>query len=103
MAMSKNSVYLFLCFVVISIVGCATEFTESKIDKLRLGMSSGEVREMFGTPNEVRSAVCGSATASGQWICETWTYKNPITDGRNDFTFSVKQDSKVLNSWNVKR
>ncbi len=101
--MPKNSVYLFLCFVVISIAGCATEFTEPKIDKLRIGMSSGEVREMFGAPNEVRSAVCGSATASGQWICETWTYKNPITDGRNDFTFSVKQDSKVLNSWNVKR
>ena len=74
--MPKNFLYLFLCFVIISTTGCATEFaefkfTESKVDKLRIGMSSSEVIEMFGASNEVRSAVCGGATASGPWICET--------------------------------
>jgi hypothetical protein len=101
--MKKQITILFFCGFLIALVGCATAFTEANFDKLRTGMAASEVRQIFGAPNEISSSVCGGATASGQWVCETWKYKNPITDKVSDFTFSVKQDEKTLNSWNVKR
>lgn len=94
---------IFLLGLMILLTGCATPFTQEKIDKLRIGMPASEVREMFGPANEVRTSVCGGATASGQWICETWTYRDSSTYRSSTFMFSVKQDEKTLNSWDVKR
>lgn len=79
-----------------------SSFNEQNIDKLRIGMPASEVREMFGAPNEVNTAVCGGATASGSWVCETWKYKTN-TYTTNNFVFSVQQNTKLLNSWDVKR
>ena len=78
----------------INLIGCATSFTQNNIDKLRIGMNAGEVRMIFGAPDEVRTAVCGGNTPTGQWICETWTYRN---SSRSSLTFSVNQDEKKLN------
>jgi hypothetical protein len=95
---------VLLLSLMMLLTGCATtSFTQEKIDKLRIGMPATEVREMFGPANEVRTAVCGGATATGQWICETWTYRDSSTYRSSNFTFSVKQDEKTLNSWDVKR
>jgi hypothetical protein len=102
-AMSKFLYVLGVMWVIIGISGCASRFTEASIDSLRIGMPASVVREMFGAPKEVRTAVCGGATAGGEWICETWKYKDPITDEVSDFTFSVQKDGKTLNNWNVKR
>ena len=84
-----------------SLVGCATQFTKSNIDTLRIGMLASEVKEMFGTPSGISSSVCGSSTPGGAWICEKWKYETMA--GNNEFTFSVKPEGKFLNSWNVKR
>jgi len=92
-------------FVTSLLVGCAvtlTNFTEANIDKLRIGMNATEVREIFGAPNEVSTAVCGGATSSGTWVCETWKYKTN-SYSMNSFVFSVQQNVKLLNSWDVKR
>jgi hypothetical protein len=91
-------------FLAMLIAGCAitSSFNEENIDKLRIGMTATEVREMFGAPNQVSVSTCGGATASGAWICETWKYRTS-SYRTNDFVFSVKQDSKVLNSWDVRR
>ena len=88
------------------IVGCAitpSPFNETNIDKLRIGMPSTEVRAVFGSPNEVSTGVCGSATASGAWVCETWKYRISGSYQTNSFVFSIKDNIKLLNSWNVKR
>lgn len=94
---------VLLIGLVVLLTGCASPFTQEKIDKLQIGMPASEVREMFGPANEVRTSVCGGATASGQWICETWTYRDSSTYRSSTFMFSVKQDEKTLNSWDVKR
>ncbi len=90
-------------FLALALSGCASPFTPEAMERLRIGMPANEVREMFGAPKEVRTAVCGTATAGGGWVCETWKYQDPITDKVSDFTFSVNRDLKLLNSWNVKR
>lgn len=99
--MIKRFYGLTLLFVTVNLMGCATQFTEANIDSLRIGMPSSEIKEMFGSPTQVRSSVCGSATTKGAWICETWTYES--FSGTNKFTFSVKPDGKTLNDWTVKK
>ena len=97
---------IFISITAIIFTGCAftpASFNEANIDKLRIGMSATEVRTTFGAPSEVRTAVCGANTASGTWICETWKYPTSNAYRTNDFVFSVKDDVKVLNSWNVRR
>ena len=96
--------FISVIFVAI-IAGCAitpSSFTEQNIDRLRIGMTASEVKVMFGAPNEVSTGVCGGATSSGAWICETWKYRTR-SYRTNNFTFSVKQDVKTLNSWDVTR
>lgn len=112
LSFAKNKVFdkkIFL-FIVVSVLmfitGCAitpSPFNETNIDKLRIGMSSTEVRSIFGSPNEVSTGVCGSATESGAWVCETWKYRISGSHQSNSFVFSVKDEVKLLNSWNVKR
>lgn len=95
---------VLLIGLVVTLAGCATAFTESNIDKLRIGMTSTEIREIFGAPNEVSTSVCGSNTAGGSWICETWKYRSSGNYYQtNNFTFSVKADVKTLNDWKVRR
>lgn len=80
-----------------------TPFTEANIDKLRVGMSASEIREIFGAPNEVRTAVCGTATGK-PWNCETWKYQlRSNSYMTNKFTFSVHENNKYLNDWDIKR
>ena len=98
--MAKYLYRLVMTLFVINLYGCATQFNESNTEKLRIGMLANEVREIFGSPDQISSAVCGGSTTGGQWICETWKYDT--FSGRNDFTFSVKQEGKFLNNWNVK-
>jgi hypothetical protein len=97
---------LLSLLAIMFVVGCAftpSSFNEANIDKLRIGMPATEVRAMFGSPSEVRTAVCGGNTASGTWICETWKYPTSNAYRTNDFVFSVKEDGKFLNNWNVRR
>jgi hypothetical protein len=97
-----KKIYVVLTVILVShLVGCATQFNESNINSLYIGMSSNVVREIFGTPSGISSSVCGSATPSGAWICEKWKYET--LSGMNEFTFSVKPEGKFLNSWNVNR
>lgn len=101
--LNKKSISLFLA---IFLAGCAyssASFNEANIDKLRIGMSSAEVRSIFGAPSEVRTAVCGANTAGGTWVCETWKYSTFNAYITNDFVFNVKEDGKFLNNWNVRR
>ncbi len=97
--------------LIISFAGCAetaslikpSAFTEQNIDRLRIGMSANEVKEIFGSPNEVDTAVCGGATGH-TWICETWAYQRGSSKyDSNKFTFSVSDNEKRLNNWSVKR
>ncbi len=95
----------------LNLSGCAeiqsplkpSPFSEANIDKLSVGMSSSEVRQIFGAPNEVRTAVCGAATGK-PWNCETWRYQlRSNSYMSNRFTFSVDGKNKYLNDWDVKR
>ena len=97
---------IFISIAVMIFTGCAftpSSFNEVNIDKLRIRMSASEVRAMFGAPSEVQTAVCGGGTAGGSWVCETWKYPTSNIYSTNDFVFSVKDDGKFLNNWNVRR
>ena len=100
-----NKPFLFLLPLLGLVVSCAinSAFNEENIDKLKIGMSSTEVREIFGAPIEVSVSTCGSATASGAWTCETWKYRTSSSYRMNNFVFSVDKGAKLLNSWDVKR
>lgn len=99
--MAKYFYTLVAAFISINLLGCATQFTEASIESLRIGMPSTEIKEMFGSPNRVRSSVCGASTPKGAWVCETWTYET--MRGTNNFTFSVKPEGRFLNDWTVNK
>ena len=83
--------------------GKSSPFNEVNIDALHIGLLSNGVRDVFGAPDEVNTAVCGTATPSS-WVCETWKYQRK--DNRysfNTFTFDVRDGVKSLNNWSVKR
>lgn len=100
-----NKLFLFLLPLLSLVVSCAitSAFNEENIDKLKIGMTSTEVREIFGAPNEVSVSTCGAATAGGAWTCETWKYRSSSSYKTNNFVFSVDKGTKLLNSWDVKR
>jgi hypothetical protein len=102
----NKTIKIFALTSVVMFSGCATgpsTFNEANIDRLRIGMLSTEIREMFGAPNEVRTAVCGAATGK-QWTCETWRYNRSGSSYQtNDFTFAVESGMKLLNNWKVGR
>ena len=99
--MLKHIYSLLMMFAVINLFGCATQFTETNVDSLHIGMSSTQVKEIFGSPGRVSSSVCGTTTPKGAWVCETWVYEG--MRGTNKFTFSVKPEGKFLNDWNVNK
>ncbi len=101
--LNKKSLTFILAIFVAGCAYTSASFNEANIDKLRIGMSSAEVRSIFGAPSEVRTAVCGANTAGGTWICETWKYSTFNAYITNDFVFNVKDDGKFLNNWNVRR
>lgn len=100
--MLKKFLALSLLFSMLTVTGCANKFSSVNVDRLHIGMPANDVKEIFGTPNRIRSAVCGTAIAGGQWLCETWTYNDVMTGlPTNTLTFSVKDDIKSLNHWSV--
>jgi hypothetical protein len=54
---------------------------------------------MFGTPKNVRQAVCGASTGKS-WTCTTWEY-GEFPYGRASFTFAADSGSLVLKNFDV--
>jgi hypothetical protein len=64
-------------------------------------MGSDEILRMFGTPKNVKQAVCGASTGTA-WTCTTWEYGEFPYD-RASFTFDSGSGSLVLNNFEVQR
>jgi hypothetical protein len=93
---------LVLAVFILLLQGCSTlNFTQQNIDRLHIGMSSSEVRNMFDAPDRVRVTTCGGKT-SNPWTCEIWEYKTG-SYRTNDFYFSVEGGNKLLTSWSVSK
>jgi len=91
-----------VCAIALSLSGCATlptSFTTENVMKVHQGMDSSEILAMFGTPKNVRQAVCGASTGH-TWTCTTWEYGEFPYD-RASFTFAVDDGSLVLNNFDV--
>lgn len=73
-------------------------FTTENTMKIKQGMSSKKILEIFGNPVNVKQAVCGSA--GELWLCTTWEYGQFPYD-RASFTFSGKHKSLVLNDFSI--
>lgn len=89
------------------LAGCDTapllpsKFTMENIERLRVGMTSEEVKTLFGNPSEIDRRTCGTSTEA-PWNCEMWSYKKP--NYKTDrMTFQVLGDMKLLNNWSVSR
>lgn len=95
--------FIYLLFVLV-ICGCSSlpgSFTTENIMKIKQGMSSDEILEMFGPPKAVDQSVCG-ATVGEKWTCTTWEYgKFPYE--RASFTFSGEPGAYSLNSFKIDR
>ena len=76
-------------------------FTTENVMKLHQGISHRTVLDLFGPPRNVRQSVCGSATGK-PWICTTWEYGNPPYANAR-FTFTLGENSMLLNDFNVER
>ena len=75
----------------------ASKFTSDNAMKLKVGMTSTEVVEIFGKPMKTSAMTCGSAT-DNPWSCIIWYYG----EYRPSFTFAQGPDGVLyLNSWNM--
>lgn len=90
-------VYVFL-------IGCAgvtttSPFTQANIDKLRVGMTTTEVRQIFGPPDESKNFSLGTGRS-----CEILVYRHERRMIA-DFNFCTSDISTipVLDRWNVRR
>ena len=73
----------------------ASKFTSDNVLKLRVGMTSNEVIEIFGKPIKTEATTCGSATGK-PWGCIFWYYGDYVPY----FVFSQEADGVLyLNSW----
>jgi hypothetical protein len=76
-----------------------SRFTTENIMKVRAGMRSNEILEMFCAPKNVSQSVCGAAVGK-PWTCITWEYGEHYYDWAS-FTFAGHSGSLVLNDFNV--
>lgn len=75
----------------------ASKFTSDNAMKLRVGMTSTEIIEIFGKPMKTSAMTCGSATPN-PWSCIIWYYG----EYRPSFTFEQGKDGVLyLNSWSM--
>ena len=90
--------------VALGLGGCATlptSFTTQNVMNVHQGMGSDEILKMFGTPKNVRQAVCGASTGKS-WSCTTWEYGEFPYD-RASFTFAEDGGTLILNNFDVQR
>ena len=97
----KNKTNALLKVSIISLLllsGCyASKFTSDNQMKLKPGMTSTEVIEIFGKPIKIDATTCGSATAN-PWTCIIWYYG----EYSPRLTFQRGSDDVLyLNSWNM--
>lgn len=70
------------------------KFTSDNVLKLRVGMTSNEVIEIFEKPMKTKATTCGSAT-DNPWGCIIWYYG----EYEPYFVFSEIGGVLFLNSW----
>jgi hypothetical protein len=75
-----------------------TSFSRENIVKLRVGMTSEEVVEIFGLPLKTEANVCGETTAS-PWTCITWWYNSKSLAQSTRMVFEVHNETLYLNRW----
>lgn len=83
-------------------LSACTTFSTEKVMKVRQGMSSNEILEMFGKPKNVSQSVCGTATGN-PWTCTTWEYGEHGWGDRASFTFSGESENLILNNFSFNR
>ena len=98
--MRTFTIFGFLCLISLSLSSCAILPEPEQTMKVHQGMSSSEIIELFGKPQNINVAVCGKSP--NQWTCTTWEY-NQFIDGRATFTFSGKPNSLKLNNFDIHR
>lgn len=76
-------------------------FTTENVMKVHQGIGSDEILTLFGTPKNVRQAVCGASTGR-PWTCTTWEYGEFPYD-RASFTFAEGGGTLILNNFDVQR
>lgn len=75
----------------------ASKFTSDNAMKLKPGMTSTEVIEIFGKPMKTEATTCGSAT-NNPWTCIIWRYG----EYSPRLTFEQGKDGVLyLNSWSM--
>ena len=70
------------------------KFTSDNVMKLRVGMTSDEVIEIFGKPMSTKATTCGTSTGD-PWGCILWYYG----EYKPYFIFSEIGGVLFLNSW----
>ena len=96
---------ILLTFVAsILLLSCSTlplNFTTENIMKVKVGMTSDEIAQLFGKPKSIKSTTCGTDTDE-PWQCIIWTYGD-YEYQHADFYFSTINDVMLLNHFDIRR
>ena len=76
-------------------------FTTENIMKVRAGMTSGEIVQLFGNPKSISSTTCG-AGAGKPWQCIIWRYGEFAYQSAS-FYFNREGDTLYLSSFDINR
>lgn len=94
----KKPLGLFAAIIVpMALAACTvSRFTTSNIMQVHEGMTSAEVRSLFGDPTNIRSSNC-----SFKYTCRIWEYDSPDVDAQ--FEFESKEQSWILKDFDIRR
>ena len=77
------------------------KFSTENIMKVRQGLSSNRILELFGPPKNISQSMCG-ASVGRPWSCTTWEYGG-FPGPRASFTFADVGGNLVLNNFDINR
>lgn len=77
------------------------KFSTENIMKVRQGLSSNRILELFGPPKNISQSMCG-ASVGKPWSCTTWEYGG-FPGPRASFTFADVGGNLVLNNFDINR
>ncbi len=94
----SGSFKTFIILILFFLSSCySTQFTQSNIMKLKVGMTSEEVIKIFGNPYKTEASTCGGAYGR-PWRCIIWKYG----EWKPRLTFQTDSYGNLtLNSWDL--
>ena len=102
----KINNYMF-CLVSLFLCSCVSTWSAKDVMNIRQGMTSTQIQEIFGDPDDIKVTTCGTGVGKG-WTCTIWQYGNLVNHhmygtGYASFTFAEDYGVLYLNNYDIDR